>query len=419
VRNIKEAIAYIEDKGWSTVNFGLSRTRHLLAALGSPQSDLRFVHVAGSNGKGSTCAMLEAILRAQGYKTGLYISPYIQKFNERIQVNGVCIPDDRLLEIIERVVAIADAMEDAPTHFEIVTAMGMLYFAEEACDIVVLEVGMGGELDSTNVIGAPEAAVITNIGFEHTQWLGSSLGEIAAAKAGIIKKGCRAVCYDGAPEVTELIKDVCLKREVPLRIADFSELQLLDESLAGQRFIYRDREYNLALLGRHQLFNAALALETVEALREGGRRIDEEAVRRGLMSVKWPARLELLSRDPLFLLDGGHNPQCIEALTQSLLSLVPGQRFSVVAGVLSDKDYANMMDLLMPFAARFFCLTPESPRALDSDELCGYLRGKGAEARSFHFDVEAAIEKARGYAEPILAVGSLYLAGKIRDIVEP
>ncbi len=414
--NVKEAIAYIEDKGWTTVSFGLSRTRHLLAALGNPQSDLRFVHVAGSNGKGSSCAMLDAILRAQGYKTGLYISPYIQKFNERIQVNGECIPDDRLVEIIERVIVIADVMEDAPTHFEIVTAMGMLYFAEEGCDIVVLEVGMGGELDSTNVISAPEVALITNIGLEHTQWLGNSLGEIAATKAGIIKKGCRAVCYDGAPEVTEVIKDVCLKRGVPLYMADFSELRLLDESLAGQRFIYRGKEYDLALLGRHQLFNAALVLEAVDALRKGGRRIDEEAVRLGLMNVKWPARLELLSRDPLFLLDGGHNPQCIEALTQSLLSLVPGQRFSVVAGVLSDKDYAHMTDLLMPFAARFFCLTPESPRALPSDELCRYLRGRGAEAWSFHFDVEAAIEKARGYAEPILAVGSLYLAGKIRDI---
>ena len=197
----QEAIDYIEQFTWSTTKLGLERTQALLRALGDPQKKLKFIHVAGSNGKGSTCAMLAAILRSAGYRTGLYISPYIQDFCERMQIDGENVPGDKLAEITERVRVIADAMEDHPSQFELVTAIAMEYFCEARCDIVVLEVGMGGALDSTNAIDAPEVAVITNIGLEHTEYLGDTLEKIAATKAGIIKSGCSAVCYDGAPEV--------------------------------------------------------------------------------------------------------------------------------------------------------------------------------------------------------------------------
>ncbi len=227
----QEAVAYIENYTWSASRLGLERTRELLHALGDPQKQLKFIHVAGSNGKGSTCAMLESILRCAGYRTGLYISPYIQQFCERIQIGGHNIPGERLAAITEQVQTIADHMADHPSQFELVTAIAMVYFQQEHCDIVVLEVGMGGALDSTNVIDAPEVAVITNIGLEHTEYLGSTLAEIAATKAGIIKPGCCTVCYDGAPEVTQVIAQVCREKGVPMHLAKWGTVKPLDHGL--------------------------------------------------------------------------------------------------------------------------------------------------------------------------------------------
>ncbi len=314
----EEAIGYIENYGWSTTRLGLERTRELLERVGNPQKKLKFVHVAGSNGKGSTCAMLANIMQYSGYKVGMYISPYIQDFCERIQINGEYIDGDSLAKITEYVMAQAEAMEDHPSQFELVTAIGMIYFLENNVDIVVLEVGMGGALDSTNAIDAPEVAVITNIGLEHTEYLGNTIEEIAATKAGIIKTGCNAVCYDGAPSVTEVVKEVCREKGVALKCVDFARLIPLEASLEGQKFLWDGEEYELALLGDHQLHNAATVLNVVEALKERGWKIPPEAVKEGLKTVKWPARLELLGRKPLFLLDGGHNPQCAEALAAAL-----------------------------------------------------------------------------------------------------
>ena len=411
-----EAVDYIEHYGWSTTRLGLSRTRELLRRLGDPQKQLKFVHVTGSNGKGSTCAMLDAILRAAGYRTGLYTSPYIQNFCERIQIDGENISGADLAAATERVRAEAEAMEDHPSQFELVTAVAMLYFAEQRCDIVVLEVGMGGALDSTNVIDCPEAAVITNVGLEHTEYLGDTLEKIAATKAGIIKTGCRAVCYDGAEEVTAVVRRDCAEKDVPLRFADFAKVTPLSQDLDGQRFLWDGMEYRLALLGEYQLHNAATALETVAALREGGWSIPEAAVREGLARVKWPARLEVMRREPLFLIDGGHNPQCAEALAKSLSALLPGKKVVFLLGVLADKDYPRMLELLTPLAREFVCLTPLSDRALSADELAAYLSGRGAGARAFAdipSGLRAALDAA-GKDGAVVAFGSLYLVGAVR-----
>ena len=411
----EEAVAYIEDQGWSTTRLGLGRTRELLAELGDPQKHLKFIHVAGSNGKGSACAMFDAVLRAAGYKTGLYISPYIQTFHERMRINGANIPGEKLAALTERVRAIAEGMEDHPSEFELVTAIAMRYFYEARCDIVVLEVGMGGALDSTNAIDAPEVAVITNIGLEHTEYLGDTIEAIAETKAGIIKPGCACVCYDGAPEATETVRAVCARQGVPLSCVDFSRLKPLDASLDGQRFTWDGREYSLALLGPHQLHNAALALTGIGALRERGWEIPEEAVRRGLETVVWPARLEVLERAPLFLLDGGHNPQCAEALAQALDALLPGEKFVFLAGVLADKDYPAILARLLPYAREFVCVTPDSPRALPASELAAYLKSLGAEALACE-TVPAGVAEARARAGAggVVAFGSLYLAGAVR-----
>lgn len=417
----QEAVAYIENQGWSTTRLGLERTRELLRRLGAPQKKLKFVHVAGSNGKGSTCAMLDAILRRAGYRVGLTISPYIQDFCERMQVNGENIPGQALAAITERVRREADAMEDHPSQFELVTAIAMEYFRRERCDIVVLEVGMGGALDSTNAIDPPEAAVITNIGLEHTEYLGDTLEKIALTKAGIIKPGCSCVCYDGAPEVTAVIRSVCAQNQVPLTCAGRFPVKTIRQDLDGQVFSWRGGEYRLSLLGPHQVRNAAVVLETVGVLRERGWHIPEDAVRAGLREVRWPARLEVLSAQPLFILDGGHNPQCAEALMNSVGRLLRGRRVVALCGVLADKDYGRMMELMMPCVREFVCLTPVSDRALPAQALADCLTERGAKARAcagIPDGIRAALTAA-GEDGAVVAFGSLYLAGAVRTAFAP
>ena len=410
----QEAISYIENYTWSTTRLGLGRTRELLHAIGDPQKKLKFIHVAGSNGKGSTCAMLDAILRHAGYRTGLYTSPYIQDFCERMRVNGQNIPGEDLARITAQVRIHADVMEDHPSQFELVTAVAMQYFLEEHCDIVVLEVGMGGALDSTNVIDCPEVAVITNIGLEHTEYLGNTLSLIAEAKGGIIKPGCTAVLYDSEAETMETLQRICRELAVPYRISRESDLQSLSHDLNGQRFSWKGQEYLLSLLGAHQLRNAAVVLETIGALREHGWAVSEDAVSAGLRDVRWPARFEILWRDPLFLLDGGHNPQCAEALVRNLEDYLPGQKFCFLIGVLADKDYRRILRLIAPYADRFLCVTPDSPRALQAAVLAEEIIGMGFPALSCE-TVEEGIFQALGSGLPVMAFGSLYLAGHVRS----
>lgn len=416
----QEAIDYIESYTWSTTKLGLERTLQLLHALGDPQKKLKFIHVAGSNGKGSTCAMLAAILQAAGYRTGLYISPYIQDFCERMQIDGENVPGETLAEITARVRVIADAMEDHPSQFELVTAIALEYFHEAGCDIVVLEVGMGGALDSTNAIDAPEVAIITNIGLEHTEYLGDTLEKIAATKAGIIKPGCSAVCYDGAPEVTKVVKADCKKKKVPLKCVDFSRCEPIAETLDGQTFRWDGVEKRVALLGPHQLHNTATVLTAVEALRARGWKIPEKAVDAGLASVKWPARLEVLSRDPLFLLDGGHNPQCAETVRDNLLHYFPDKRRILLLGILKDKDYPGLTAILDEAADEYICITPTSARALPAEELAAYLQRYGKPV-TVCGSIRDGVTEALGRSDEdsaVCAVGSLYSVGEIRACFE-
>ena len=411
----KEAIAYIERYTWSTTRLGLGRTRALLHALGDPQEKLRFIHVAGSNGKGSTCAMLERIMRCAGYRTGLYISPYIQQFGERMQVSGENIGDGDLAALTERVRAVADAMADHPSQFELVTAIAMLYFLQQRCDIVVLEVGMGGALDSTNVIPCPEAAVITNLGLEHTEYLGSTLAEIAAAKGGIIKSGGVAVCYECDDEAMAVLQAICREKGAKMRLSREGDAVGVSRSLDGQRFIWDGRTYDLPLLGAHQLRNAAVVLETVQVLREKGWCIQERAVQQGLRQVQWPARFEILRRKPLYILDGGHNPQCAQALARNLADYLPGQRVTFLLGVLRDKDYRQILGLIAPYAEKLICVTPDSPRALTGAELAAAAREMGLAAESCD-TIEDGVARSAAEPGPVVAFGSLYLAGRVRTV---
>ena len=418
--NVSEALEYIHSVCWKGSIPGLGRTQELLQKMGNPEKKLRFIHVAGTNGKGSTAAMLASILRQAGYTTGLYTSPYIIKFHERMQVNGEMISDKELCDITAYIRPLADAMTESPTEFELVTCIAMEYFVRHGCQIVVMEVGMGGALDSTNVIDPPEAAVICNIGLDHTEVLGDTLEKIAAAKAGIIKAGSPAVIYRAAPSVEAVFEEKCRAVGSALHKADFDAIRLIRHDLAGQVFDFgRYKALELPLLGAHQLRNAAVVLTTVDVLREEGWNISDENVRMGLKTVRWPGRFELLRREPLFIVDGGHNPQCIEALVQNIRQYLAEQPLTVLTGVLADKDYHCMYAGVAQFAARFVTVTPPNPRALDAQALAEYL-GQFGKPVTACTSVEAGVQEAirqAGTNGVVLAYGSLYMVGDIEAAV--
>ena len=414
----EEALSYIHSICWKGSKLGLDRTRELLGKLNDPQKELKFIHIAGTNGKGSTAAMLSSILEEAGYRVGLYTSPFINRFNERMQVNHQPIPDEELAALTEYVRPHADAMADSPTEFELITALAMVWFARQKCDIVVLEVGMGGELDSTNIIDVPEAAVIAAMGMDHVKELGPTMADIARAKAGIIKEGGRVVSYGGNLEADEVIAAVCRARNASLCQPDFSAIVPGDFSLEGQTFSYKGWcGLRIPLVGAYQMNNAAVVLETVEVLRQRGWSVSDEAVRQGLADTRWPARFEVLRRDPVFIVDGGHNPHGIRATAESLSRLFPGRKITFVTGVMADKDVEHILGLIVPLADQFFTVRPDNPRAMDAGELARRIEAMGAKATpcaSVRDGVDRAIQ-AEGPHGVACALGSLYMSGEVRS----
>ena len=417
----QEAINYIHSFFWKGSVPGLSRTQELLRRLGNPEKKLKFVHIAGTNGKGSTAAMTASILQKAGYRTGLYTSPYIYRFNERMQVNGEQIADEDVAAITEYVKQYAETMEEKPTEFELVSCIAFEYFLRQNCDIVVLEVGMGGALDSTNVIEVPEVAVITNIGLDHTDYLGDTVEKIAETKSGIFKEGGRAVVYRGTPGVEEVFARICAERNVSLKKADFDSLRLRSHSLEGQIFDCGSRkELFLPLLGDHQLHNASVVLSIADTLIEKGWKISEENIREGIRDVSWPGRFDIVKRDPLFIIDGGHNPQCLEALVKNIEDYLADRKIIALTGVLADKDYGEMYRPMLPYIREFVCITPPNPRKLEAAELAEHLRRVGATAtpcKTIEEGVQLAVEKA-GADGVVLCFGSLYTIGDIRNALK-
>lgn len=393
-----DPVAWINTPRWQTSRLGLSRMVDLLERLGRPQDDLRFVHVAGTNGKGSVCAYLASVLQAAGYKVGLFTSPFILCFEERIRVNGENIRAEELARAVEAVRPAAEAVEadtgDHPTEFELMAAVAFEHFRAVGCDIVVLEVGLGGRLDATNVIDASEASVICRIGLDHTDLLGDTVAAIAGEKAGIVKPGCPVASWPQEREAMAVIEAVAAEHGCELSVPDFSQLAV--EPLAGaalRRFSWQGQEFETRLLGSYQPFNAALALETVRVLRGRGWDIPEEAEVAGIASARWPGRFEMVAASPLTIVDGGHNPQGAEALAASLADLLGEEgRGSVdfALGVLADKDYPAMVRAVAPWARSFSVYAPENPRALAADKLAACVS-------------EVLVEEGRADAVPVRA----------------
>ena len=419
--NAEQAIAYIHSVCWKGSIPGLGRTQELLEKMGNPEKKLKFVHIAGTNGKGSTAAMTASILSKAGYRTGLYTSPYIYRFHERIQVDGVEISDEDLTEITEYVKPLADSMEQSPTEFELVCCIAFEYFYRKKCDIVVLEVGMGGAWDATNVIEVPEVAVITNIGLDHTEYLGDTVEKIAETKSGIFKPHGHAVVYRSTPSVEAVYERVCAERDVSLRKADFDGLVLKAHTLEGQVFDCGSRKnLVLPLLGDHQLHNASVVLSIADTLIGEGWKISERNIYDGIREVRWPGRFDIVCRKPLFIIDGGHNPQCIEALVKNIRDYLAGKKVIALTGVLADKDYADMYKPVMPLVDRFVCITPPNPRKLEAEQLARYLQQAGAQAQASESILDG-VKKAMDLAGEdgvVLCFGSLYSIGGIRDALK-
>ena len=416
----QEAIDYITSKKTVETAPGLHRIRILMDALGNPQRQYPCIHVAGTNGKGSACAMAESILRAAGYRTGLDTSPHLLRFNERIQINGVPVSDECLAAAAERVREAAEAMEEGPNWSEIITAVTLVAFAMEKVDVAVLEVGLGGEFDSTNVIDTPAAAMIMNIGYDHMDMLGNTLEEIASAKAGIIKPGGDVVVYRGTPGVETVFEKAAAERGARLHKADFDSVRPVSESIDGQVFdACGYAGLSLPLAGPHQQRNAAVVITAMDILRGKGWHITREDIRRGLAGVVWPARFEVISHDPVFILDGGHNPQCLDAADDALRRLLPGKRVVFLVGMLRDKDVEEMVERLRTVSSEYVTITPLSDRAMEAEELTKVIRAKGGDAVTGG-EIARGIELAReraGEDGAVCCIGSLYLAGAVRSIM--
>lgn len=424
--NYQESRAYIEN---ATQKFGsvlgLDNMRELMKRLGNPQDDLQFVHVAGTNGKGSAITYLYSTLVNAGYHVGRYISPTIYSYRERMEVQGQKITKEKFASYLTQVAAVIDQMVceglPHPTPFEIETAIAFLFFKDEQCELVLLEVGMGGNLDATNIIHNTKLAVLVPISKDHMSFLGNTLGEIAEKKAGIIKKGCLVATVKQTPEVMEAICRKCEEEGVQVVVADKEQAQILEESCMGQTFSYKKEVFDISLAGVYQKENAALALECLGILDKLGYPTTLEQKKEGLKKAAWGGRFTVIHKEPLFVVDGAHNPAAADMLADSIEHYFKGKRLIYIMGVFRDKDYESVIRKTVHYADKILTIqTPDNPRALPAEELAQAV-GR------FHSDVkpmaslDAAVKEAfalAGRDDVILAFGSLSFIGDMTRIVD-
>ena len=368
----RETVDYILGIPLFAQKIGKENLSSLLCRLGNPEKAVPAIHVAGTNGKGSTCRALAQMLAARGYRVGLFISPHLVSINERIQINGTNISDDDFVSAFETV---KGQFMEHPSFFEVMFAMAAVYFRQQKCDFAVYETGMGGRLDATNVVKKPIATVIASIGMDHMQFLGDTLEKIASEKAGIIKEGCPVISYDNTKEVNEVIKNKAKQMHAKVTFVNSAGIRVLQESLNGESFSYRSSDgrwyekIEIPLLGRHQINNAALALETLNVIKNYYC-ISDFQTEDGMRKTIWRGRIEILEREPMVICDGAHNPDGAKSLLSFLQNNFTNQRLIYIMGVLSDKDYEQMVQILAPAADKIYTVAPDNPRALSSRELC-------------------------------------------------
>ena len=398
---------------------GLYRMRSMLKHFDDPQDTIPTVHVAGTNGKGSVCAILDSVLRCAGYRVGLFTSPFLYNFRERIKVNGEMISEDDLARIGTYVYDYTDKQYAPPNQFELLTIMALLYFREQKCDIIILETGLGGTFDPTNAVSAPVCSVITNIGLDHCAVLGDTIEKIAAAKAGIIKQGRDVCVYPVCPQAEAVITQYALRASAPIHFTDKDEIRDLPPINGFEHFSYRGQELCLSLRGQHQRCNAATAWEAIAVINENGFYISDRDIEDGMRSVQWPGRLEILCKMPLVYYDGGHNPQCASAIADWFRSEdFAGKNISVIAGIVNNKDYRTMLSTYRTFADELRFYRFENQRAIDEAEeeaLCEEFSMTRIDNLA---DACAEFIAKSGKNEVLLITGSLYLAADAKAAVE-
>ena len=421
----QQSRAYIRDaEQYAGGALDLTNIKELMKRLGNPQDQLKYIHVAGTNGKGSVIAYLYTTLMKAGYHVGRYISPSVYSYREKIETEGKPISREKFAEQTTRVAAVIEEMTAEglahPTPFEIETAVAFLFFAEEKCDPVILEVGMGGITDATNLITTTELAVLVPISMDHQSFLGNTISEIAEKKAGIIKPGSSVVTIGQETEALEVIKKTGAEAGADVCVADVSEAEVLEADFTGQRFCYKGEEYTLSLAGSYQTENAVLALEALRILDERGYHTTLEQRKEGLWATRWNGRLTIIHKDPLFIVDGAHNPAAADMLEDSVKKYFKDRRLFFIMGVFKDKDYPYIIRKLCPYAEQILAIeTPDNPRALPAEELAKAIRPYNANVRA-EKNISRAVEELfemAGKDDVILSFGSLSFIGEITRIV--
>lgn len=423
--NYKESRQYIEHAQKYGSVLGLDNMEEMMRRLGDPQDELQFIHVAGTNGKGSVLAYVTTVLRMAGYKVGRYVSPTIYSYLERIDVNGTPINEEAFARHLTKVAKVVGQMVREglahPTPFEIETAVAFLYFKEQGCQLVALETGLGGLLDATNLITTTKIAVLTSISMDHMGFLGNTLAEIARNKAGIIKPGCHVVSAVQKPEAMSVVESTCRRWKVALHVAEQDKLKVTESSYLGQKLTYKDEAYEIRMAGLYQSENAGVALKVLEVLSEIGYEIPREAVRKGLRETVWGGRFTVLGSQPVFVVDGAHNPDAALKLEESIKEYFTGKTIYYIMGMFRDKDYDQVARITAGYASEILTIaTPKNERALPAEELAKTVRKYNSHVtpmNSLQDAVDVAYAKAKA-DDVIIAFGSLSFLGDITRIVE-
>ena len=402
---------------------GLDRIRILLERLGSPEKDLRCIHVAGTNGKGTVCSFLASVLKEAGYKTGLYTSPYIVDFRERIRVDGEMISEKDLEEVTETVKAEIEKLRSEDiiiTEFEAVTAAAFLYYKNVGCDFVVLETGLGGRFDATNVIESPLASVIVSISLDHVNILGNTISEIAFEKCGIIKNGCPVVTNSAQQtEALSVIKEQAEIKNSKLLVADVNAIKVIDETIKGSEIAYQSRNVFVPFPGNHQRENCITAITVIDLLKKQGIAVSEKAIADGIRKTRNPARCEVVSENPLVILDGCHNEDSARALCSVMEKHLKEKKITAIMGMMADKDIDKVLSMMMPYFDKVYTVTPSNPRAMSREELCEKIKNLGTQAESIDSskDMLDKIIEIMNEDEVLIVCGSLYLCSDVYNMI--
>ena len=423
--NYKESRLYIEHAQKYGSVLGLNNMEVMMERLGNPQDELQFIHVAGTNGKGSVLAYISTVLKEAGYQVGRYVSPTLFSYLERIEINGEPVSEEIFAAQMTKVAKVVTEMVKEglahPTPFEIETAVAFLCFKELRCQIVALETGMGGLLDATNLITTTQIAVLTSISMDHMGFLGNTLAEIARNKAGIIKPGCHVVTTRQKPEAMTVVEGTARRFKVPVHVADKEDALVEESSCFGQKFLYGEEEYEISMAGVYQIENAVIALKVVEVLRELGYEISGEAIHRGMKETVWGGRFSILDKSPVFVIDGAHNPDAALKLEASIQEYFEGKTIYYIMGMFKDKDYDRVAQIAAPYAKEIMTIaTPKNDRALPAEELAKTVRKYNSHVTAMQ-SLQDAVEVAYKKAKPedvIIAFGSLSFLGEISELVK-